>query len=132
MINKFLAFSITAIILIMLSSILLFDFNSIHGIDDSIKTINTLKQQNDIDKYTDAEKFKLVLQNIKKIKNLDIVEKDNYVSEININVNSFISEKDTIGIFELIKNVHDSFEIENNITLNITDNKSTKKIFEVK
>ncbi len=130
-IDKFLLFSLIIIVLAMGIGTFMLTSNNDLNINNNFKIINKLKEQRDIEKYTDAEKFKLFLQDIKEIKNLSIVEKDNFVSEINITIDNFIENKEAIYIFSIVKTLYDSFEIQNKIILNIS-NKNSKKVFELK
>lgn len=130
-IDKFLLFSLIIIVLAMGTGLFMLISNNDLNIDSNFKMINKLKEQRDIEKYTDAEKFKLFLQDVKEIKNLSIVEKDNFVSEINITIDNFIENKETVYIFSIVKTLYDSFEIENKIILNIS-NRNSKKVFELK
>jgi len=130
-IDKFLLFSLIIIVLAMGTGTFMLTSNNDLNINNNFKMINKLKERRDIEKYTDSEKFKLFLQDVKEIKNLSIVEKDNFVSEINITIDNFIENKEAIYIFSIVKTLYDSFEIENEIILNIS-NKSSKKVFELK
>lgn len=131
-INKILLLLIIIIILSLLG-VALIAFNNKNDIN--IQMITKQIEQLNTGKYTSADIIRYLLKDVEEVRNTDIIEKNNIVTEINITVNRNINKKYISQIFEIVNSTCNTLELlENNniIKLSIIDNYNDIKLFEIK
>lgn len=131
-INKILLLLIIIVILSLLG-VALIVFNNRNDIN--IQMITKQIEQLNTGEYTSADIIRHLLKDIEEVRNTDIIEKNNIVTEINITVNRNINKKYISQIFEIVNSTCNTLELlENNniIKLSIIDNYNDIKLFEIK
>lgn len=131
-INKILLLLIIIIILSLLG-VALIAFNNKNDIN--IQMITKQIEQLNTGEYTSADIIRYLLKDVEEVRNTDIIEKNNIVTEINITVNRNINKKYISQIFEIVNSTCNTLELlENNniIKLSIIDNYNDIKLFEIK